>query len=212
MQIQELEAIIQRFTSGERHGETAAFLFEAAWEAFHDPWEARPTFEAGQAPMSQPRLKVAEPEAQALPAMLTAFLEARQWVYWKDPGDLLCCFPALEGQAGRDLTLRLGAEGARRQRLKFRLTLDRRILAEAFPSAEALCDTWNGGNRLTHATLRTRGANLPATAGPVTGTLVLTFAREVPEDANQACLDSLVERLLAEAMILIGQARKAMGL
>jgi len=122
MQSQELEAIIQRFTAGDRHGETAAFLAEAAWDAFHDPWEDRPVFEAGPAPEGRRRVDVAEPDGQvpseprSLEARLTAFLEAKRWVYWKDAGEVLCCFPALDGLSGWDLTLRLGADGASRQR------------------------------------------------------------------------------------------------
>jgi len=49
MENHDLDAMLQRFTAGDRSLDVLAPLNEAAWDSFHDPWEAKPFFLTGNA-------------------------------------------------------------------------------------------------------------------------------------------------------------------
>ena len=186
MENHDLAAMLQRFNAGDRSLDVLAPLNEAAWDCFHDPWEAKPFFLTENAeaflggglprPVDLPPAEELPPSrrpagpAPRLADLVTAYLEVRHWEYAQDETGGFNCVPALRGMDGLDLTLRLCLEGTRSGELGYSLSSAWQVPERARQEASDLCGHWNASLR----ELRARLQMPPAVPGHArTGTLVL---------------------------------------
>jgi hypothetical protein len=211
MKNQELEAILQRHAAGDRDLGLLAFLDAAAWECYHDPWEARPdaTAPAAGSPRTVRVLDaIGDPQirprdlgpAGPLAEHLAAYLDSRSSSYTRDEAGGFNCTSSglgLEDQ-DQDLALRLSVEGRRGERVCFYLCSSRTIPEAARGDASWFCDRWNHAGQCLEARLD-MPRSCPGQPRAPKGALVLFRVIPVPPDAPMAALGARLDQCLAQA-------------
>lgn len=209
MKNQELEAILQRHAAGDRDPGLLAFLDAAAWECFHDPWEARPD---GPAPAAgSPRTvrvmdAVGDPQAGPrdpgadgpLAEQLGAYLDARDTPYTRDEDGGFNCTPTSPALADLDLALRLSVEGRRGERVCFYLSSARTVPEAARGAASWFCDKWNHAGRCLEARVD-MPRSYPGQPRAPKGALILYRVIALPVDAPAKILKGRLDQCLEQA-------------
>ena len=207
MEIHDLEAIIQRFSAGERSPELLAPLNLAAWEGFHDPWEPWPgpiAAEAGPLPAVCPAGPGDPPAPLHRPGGLTphlleqvtSYLDLLGWDYDLDLNFEFRFTPPLPGLAGQDLTVCLCGGGPSSSRLWLHMTSGHPLAEPAWTAARAFCARWNRD----HQGFRARLEWPPAGSGPDrAGTLSLHRVLPLGADTTLATVAAFLDESLDQA-------------
>jgi len=226
MGAQDFEAMIQRFSSGDRSLEVLAPLNEAAWDSFHDPWERKPFFLTedaevflGNGQPDAPRPCAARdtpgrpaapspqsPEARRGPGALAprlaeqiaSYLEVLHWDHAQDGNGEFRCTPPMCGMAGQDLTLRLAGGGHRSRFLWFHLASAFQVPDDARGRAKALCAQWNRSRPDFSARLEVQPP-FHDRNHPRTGALSLHRALPAPPDLTMRTLVAFLDDCLDQA-------------
>ncbi len=219
MQNQELEAMIQRYATGDRDPGLLAFLDAAAWECFHDPWETAPAGPGLETDQDRGRIisvldEIIEPRhldpTTPLADQLAAFLDAQGWPHTRDETGGLCCVPTWCGMDGRDLTLRLSMESRRNGRLCFYMTSTWTVPESGRREARWFCDKWNHSGRTLDANLDMPPSR-PGQPRPPQGRLVLDRQFPLAPQGSARGVPAFLRDCLADAADFWAMARQDAG-
>jgi len=226
METQDFEAMIQRFSNGDRSLEVLAPLNEAAWEGFHDPWEQKPFFltegaevflgdglpvalrpcAALEAPGQQDPATRRPGETRRSPGalpprlaeLIANYMEVQHWDYVREENGEIRCTPPVRGMAGQDLTLRLAGGGNRFRNLWFHMASGFQVPEEDRGRANALCVKWNRTRPNVCARLEVQLPSRGRTP-PRTGTLSLHIPLPAPPDLTMRTLVAFLGDCMEQA-------------
>lgn len=140
-----LEEALHRHAKGDRNPLVMSTLNQAAWDAFHTPWEApHPELPMQDDPMKDDPPEALPPKIQPLTqAMLAAWMDKEGLKYFQHPTRGLLVDFIFGLRSNRSVTLRTWLSGRQKDILVVNLTSDRRVPPESFVRALRLCNDWN---------------------------------------------------------------------
>ncbi len=198
-----LEDLIRRYEAGDRDPELLRQLNAAAWNGFHDPWEAPAP--AARNPVTGERVPAPAFEPEALAPFtfetIQRFLEPMKYRYWRQGKGYFMVTFAYTERTDRCLQASFMVQGKHLDIFKLQITCDRRVQAERFDRAFRLCNDWNQRFRWPRASLEL--AALERKEGqllgpePPSALLALDFQLFLRAGIPQALFDSLVKDAIA---------------
>jgi hypothetical protein len=208
------EEIIQRLETGDPDPSLRKLVDQAAWQAFHDPWE-KPPAEPKAIPEGDPM----ETEAiQPLTTdMIDAFLRADDFNFYTADWGFRLAFFRYGTKSDRVVRMTLGVDGQNKDILLFRLACDRRVDPAQFELAFRLCNQWQNEYRYPRAILELPDPPEKVEGGEAiewnpSGSLVLDYQLPLPKGISQDGFNELVRRLIANSWDFWRIARERYGL
>jgi hypothetical protein len=140
-----IEEALRRHGAGDRSREVLRALNQAAWDAFHAPWE--PTSLESTMTEEQPTAQPSEdPNLVVRPFsqdMIQAWMDQAGFMYFQHPTRGLLVDFRMSLKSDRAVTLRVWVSGRNKDILVMNVSSDRRIPPEDFVRALRLCNDWN---------------------------------------------------------------------
>ena len=142
------EEALRRHAEGDRSPEVLKALTQAAWEAYHAPWEAPPT----ESPMDEPApLPPATDILPLTPDLLDAWLQEEELGPFRHPTRGFLVDFKFSLKSDRCVQLRLFVSGRRSDVLVAQWSCDKRIPPDQYVHALRLCNWWNNEYRWPRA-------------------------------------------------------------
>ena len=144
------EEALRRHQSGDRSLEVLKTLNQAAWEAFHAPWE--PSLEVHAMPDENP--ETPQPEAGLIPLtedLLRAWITQEGYNAFSLPGRGFLINYKFGLRTDRCVQFRLSVSGRDADILVLNWSCDKRVPPDQFVRALRLCNWWNNEYRWPRA-------------------------------------------------------------
>jgi hypothetical protein len=202
-----LEELIRRYEAGDRDPELIRELNDAAWDGFHDPWEAKAV--RARHPVTGELVPLPAPEPVFDPTAsrpftadtLRRFLDAKPYRYWTSARNAFLVTFTYAPRTDRCLMATFSVVGKREDVFRLQITPDRRVPTERFDRALRLCNAWNEGYRWPRAILSMpdleKDEDAPEGLEPASALLTLDFQLFLRAGIPQALFDSMVLDALA---------------
>lgn len=208
------EEIVQRLEAGDPDPTLQSLASQAAWEAFHDPWEKAPA-----EPQPSPGGGPMEPDAvQPLAIdMVDAFLKEDDYNFYSSEWGNRMAFFRYGPISDRVVRMNLNVGGRNQDVLFWRMVCDRRVDPPLFDLAYRLCNTWQNEYWFPRAFLEVpdppeRKEGEEEMAWNPSGSLVLDYQIPFPKGLSQEALNELIRRLVANSWDFWKMARERFSL
>lgn len=185
MSITPLDEIIRLFDEGDRSPAVLAALDRAAWNCWHDPWEARPDF------------KPAPPEPgpwDEAAGAIRGILDGLRWKYDQEDRCAFTSVPPAHAWKGWEPLLRF--EEAGNGDLLFRLILGTPFAGSDLQTLARLSSAWTWAGRRPRPELEPA---LPETGGALPLFSNLRLEDRMPMPASARAVEQWVKRCMVEA-------------
>lgn len=199
------EEALRRHQGGDRSPEVLKILNQAAWEAFHAPWE--PTMEA--IAMSEGSPELTQPDGDPSPLtydMIGAWIAKEGYTAFGHPGRGFLINYKFGLRSDRCIQLRFYISGKGSDILVLHWRCDKRVAPDQFVRGLRLCNWWNNEYRWPRAMVEQEYRFTDADEDPApskeevearelthSGQLVLDFQACLPNGIHQKTLNGLIE-------------------
>lgn len=211
--------LIQRLARNPRDPDLLRQLDQAAWETFHDPWEAPPkrSKEVATRPRKIPPSGEAMEPAVTQPltvALLRSVLKEIGLRYSLTPdGEFTIPF-SYEHDSDRQAWVRISLQGEDKKVLVWRMGSDRRVDAPQFELAFRLCNAWSSAHRWPRPFLDIPLPDEEEEPKPwePSGAIELDYQMQVPDGLTREGLGLILKNLIGAGWAFWAEARTKYGL